>query len=390
VYRASQLRIPVVLGTATPSLESLNNALSGRYRHVFLDERAGGAAAPRLHLIDMRMQEIHEGFSIGLQEQIRTRLQASQQVLVFLNRRGFAPLLQCLDCGWIAECPRCERSYTLHQQPAALRCHHCEASKPLPYACPNCKGSHLGGIGQGTERSETWLQQVFPDFPVIRIDRDTTRAAGSLQQKMDSVRSGLPCILLGTQMLAKGHHFPNVTLAAILDADSGLFSADFRGQENLGQLLTQVAGRSGRGETAGLVLIQSYHVQHPLLQQLTTQGYGSFARVLLEERKQGGLPPFAHLVLFRAESTKRELPLEFLQRCKSLAMEMKHNRVEIHGPMPSPLGKKAGLFRAQLLLLSPQRKPLHDLVHRVVPSLEQEKTAKKVRWLIDVDPIDFS
>lgn len=390
VYRASELRIPILLGSATPSLETLNNALTGRYRHLHLRERAGTANPPRLQLVDMRIQEIREGFSLTLRQHIRARLEANQQVMVFLNRRGFAPLLQCQDCGWIAECPRCERSYTLHQQPAALRCHHCDASKALPARCPTCHGGNLGGIGQGTERSEAFLQQEFPDFPVIRIDRDTTRAAGSLQDKMNLVHSGLPCILLGTQMLAKGHHFPKVTLVAILDADGGLFSADFRGQENLGQLLTQVAGRAGRGDQHGLVLIQSFHVQHPGLQHLINEGYGSFARSILAERKLGGLPPFAHLVLLRAEAASRELPLAFLQRATALIGDLRQGKVNIFGPMPSPLGKKAGLFRAQIILQADNRKRLQRLCHALVPLLEQEKLARQVRWQLDVDPLDFS
>ncbi len=390
VYRASQLKVPVLLGSATPSLETLQNALSGRYRHLALTARAGSASMPRLQLVDMRLQQSEEGFSLTLREKIRSHLSANQQVLVFLNRRGFAPLLQCFACGWIAECPRCERSYTLHQQPAALRCHHCEASKPLPRACPTCHGTQLGGIGMGTERSEDFLHDTFPDYPVIRIDRDTTRAAGSLQEKIDQVHSGLPCILVGTQMLAKGHHFPRVTLVAILDADSGLFSADFRGQENLGQLLTQVAGRAGRSDASGLVLIQSFHTTHPGLQQLTSAGYGPFARQLLQERKAGDLPPFSRLLLLRAEAGKRELPQAFLQRARQLAEALGRHHVQVFGPLPCPIGKKAGLFRFQLILQASQRQRLQRMAHALVEQLEQEPGARQVRWQVDVDPVDFS
>ena len=390
VYRASQLGIPVLLGSATPSLETLHNALSGRYQHLTLTERAGQAYPPQQQLVDMRLQQHEEGFSLTLREQIRRHLEANQQVLVFLNRRGYAPLLQCLSCGWIAECPRCERSYTLHQQPSGLRCHHCEASKPLPRVCPTCNSDQLGGIGMGTERSENFLRDAFPDYPVIRIDRDTTRAVGSLQEKMEQVHSGLPCILVGTQMLAKGHHFPRVTLVAVLDADSGLFSADFRGQENLGQLLTQVAGRAGRSKDSGLVLIQSYHTTHPGLQQLTHEGYGSFARQLLGERQAGNLPPYSRLLLLRAEAGKRELPHSFLQRARQLAETLGCGHVHVFGPLPCPIGKKAGLFRFQLILQATQRQRLQRVAHALVGQLEQEPTARQVRWQVDVDPVDFS
>jgi len=390
VYRASQLKVPVLLGSATPSLESLHNALAGRYRHLTLPERAGKASLPQLQLVDMRLQEKEEGFSLALRQQIQRHLEASQQVLVFLNRRGYAPLLQCLSCGWIAECPRCERSYTLHQQPAALRCHHCEAGKALPHACPTCSSRELGGIGMGTERSEQFLREAFPDFPVIRIDRDTTRAVGSLQEKMDQVQSGLPCILIGTQMLAKGHHFPRVTLVAVLDADSGLFSADFRGQENFGQLLTQVAGRAGRSDASGLVMIQSFHTTHPGLQQLTRDGYSAFARQLLQERRAGELPPFSRLLLLRAEAGKRELPQAFLLRARELVASLGHGHVQSFGPLPSPIGKKAGLYRFQLILQASQRQRLQRLAHSLVALLEQESSARQVRWQVDIDPMDFS
>jgi primosomal protein N' (replication factor Y) len=390
VYRARQHGVPVVLGTATPSLESLRNALAGRYQHLHLGERAGSAALPQLQLVDMRMQAVKEGFAQGVVERMRQCLEARQQVLVFLNRRGFAPLLQCQDCGWIAECTRCERSFTLHQSPAGLRCHRCEASKPLPRRCPGCGGGHLGGIGMGTERSEAFLRETFEDFPVLRIDRDTTRAAGSLESLMDVAHSGVPCVLLGTQMLAKGHHFPRVTLVVILDADSGLFSADFRSQENFGQLLIQVAGRAGRGEQPGTVLIQSYHPAHPALQRLASEGYAAYARSLLEDRHRGELPPFTHLVLLRAEASDRELPLRFLDEARNFVNQTSGTAITCFGPLPSPAGKKAGRFRAQLILQAGARQPLHRLARQLLDHLEAQKSSRKVRWSLDVDPLDFS
>ncbi|MGV3591230.1 MAG: primosomal protein N' [Gammaproteobacteria bacterium] len=390
IYRARLQQVPIVLGSATPSLESLHNAIEGRYELLQLTQRAGGARLPAMQLVDLKLQQLREGFSTSLLHAIGRELEQRRQVLVFLNRRGFAPLLLCGDCGWIAECPRCERSYTLHQHPAALRCHHCDAQKPLPAACPTCCSTNLTGVGLGTERSEALLREHFPDFPIVRIDRDTTRLKGSLDAFMDQINSGIPCILVGTQMLAKGHHFPQVTLVAVLDADSGLFSADFRGQENLGQLLTQVSGRAGRSDAPGRVLIQTWHNTHPVLLQLVQEGYGAFARSLLEQRKEGGLPPFVNCLLLRAEANKRELPFEFLQEARTLALQHGTRELEAFGPMPSPLGKKAGHFRAQLVLQAPRRATLQRIGHLLVDQLGQHSLARKLRWSVDVDPLDFS
>lgn len=390
VYRARQLGIPVLLGSATPSLESLQNAHAQRYKLLTLTQRAGTAALPTIRTLDLKLQACTDGIAPLLLQRIGETLNAREQVLVFLNRRGFAPLLLCRDCGWIAECPRCERSYTLHRSPAGLRCHHCEAVKPLPRGCGNCQSHNLNAMGLGTERSAEFLAAQFPDFPVLRIDRDTTRASGSLDSLMQTVHSGIPCILVGTQMLAKGHHFPRVTLVAVLDADSGLFSADFRAQENLAQLLTQVAGRAGRSDSPGQVLIQTYHPNHPALLQLANEGYGSFARQLLAERSQGGMPPFAYVMLVRAEGGNRDLPLEFLQGLATMLQREAPRELQLMGPMPSPFGKKAGVFRAQLILQSARRTTLQRLGPRLLQLLESAPLSRKLRWSIDVDPTDFS
>jgi primosomal protein N' (replication factor Y) len=390
IYRARLQQVPIVLGSATPSLESLHNALESRYELLTLSQRAGNASLPAMHLLDLKLQELREGFSGSLLHAIRKDLEQGRQVLVFLNRRGFAPLLLCGDCGWIAECPRCERSYTLHQHPATLRCHHCDAQKPLPPGCPTCHSANLAGVGLGTERSEAVLRAEFPDFPIIRIDRDTTRLKGSLDAYMERINSGIPCILVGTQMLAKGHHFPQVTLVAVLDADSGLFSADFRGQENLGQLLTQVSGRAGRSAAPGRVMIQTWHNTHPVLLQLVGAGYGPFARTLLAERKAGGLPPFTNCLLLRAEAGQRELPLEFLQEARAVALREGTRELELFGPMQSPLGKRAGHFRAQLILQARRRSTLQRIGHLLCDVLTAHPLARKVRWSVDVDPLDYS
>jgi primosomal protein N' (replication factor Y) len=390
VWRARQMKIPVLLGSATPSLESLHNALQGRYHRLHLPDRAGQAVTPRMRLVDLRQQKTEEGLAPTVIEEIRQKLHNSEQVLVFLNRRGYSPVLLCEDCGWIAECKRCESSYTLHQQPAGLRCHHCEASRPLPRQCGACGSSRLNAQGQGTERTEAALNQWFPDFPVIRIDRDSTRRQDSLEEKLSQADSGIPCILVGTQMLAKGHHFPRVSLVVIVDADSGLFSADFRAHENLGQLLIQVAGRAGRSERPGTVLIQTWHPEHPSLRQLLDHGYGSFARNLLDEREAAHLPPCSRLILVRAEASRQPLTLELLSMARQLLAEQQVNGVSLYGPMPSPIGKRAGRFRAQMMLLSTSRHKLHKLGSFLANALEQLPQARAVRWQIDVDPVDFS
>ncbi len=390
IWRARQLGIPILLGSATPSLESLNNALSGRFHHHLLRQRAGEAVLPTLRPIDLRQQPLREGFSQTLLLSLRRCLERGEQALVFLNRRGFAPMLRCQNCGWFAECPRCERAYTLHQQPNALRCHHCDALKPVPQRCGHCGGDDLSGEGLGTERGAQLLANEFPDFPIVRIDSDTARSATRLHELMETVHSGIPCILVGTQMIAKGHHFPKVSLVGVLDADSGLFSADFRSQENLGQLLTQVAGRAGRSSAPGTVLIQTWYPEHPALLRLLREGYGSFARSLLEERRLGSLPPFVHFILLRAEATKRELPLDVLDKARVWLLQHAQLGVDCIGPMPSPYGKRAGRFRAQLMLQSSSRQNLQRVGNALATWLDSLPEARRVRWALDVDPLDFS
>ena len=284
VWRARRLGIPVVLGSATPSLESLYNAGQERYRHLLLPERTGAAQMPEFSIIDVRKQPLEQGLSRALLTRIQRHLEADGQVLLFLNRRGFAPTLICHECGWVAECRRCDARMTLHQRCAELRCHHCGSRRRVDAFCPACGSSELLGIGEGTERVEQALLEQFPNHPVLRVDRDTTRRKGQLEDALCDAQAGKARILLGTQMLAKGHHFPNVTLAAILDADQGLFSSDFRASERMAQLIIQVAGRAGRAHKPGEVIIQTHHPDHPLLRQLVEQGYPAFA----EKTNNGG------------------------------------------------------------------------------------------------------
>ena len=294
VMRARTESVPIVLGSATPSLESFHNADAGRYQRLIMAQRAGGASAPGFELLDIRQAELEDGLSLPLLEQIDRHLGRQEQVLVFINRRGFAPTLMCHDCGWQADCPQCDAHMTLHRRPAHLHCHHCDYQAPLLRCCPQCRSANLNPLGAGTERTEEALARRFPSTPVIRVDRDSTRRKDAMQRIVHQVEESGPCILVGTQMLAKGHHFPKVTLVAILDADAGLFSADFRGMEKMAQLMLQVAGRSGRAERPGRVLMQTLHGDHPRLRCLIEQGYSAFARQELEDRRSAGLPPFCY------------------------------------------------------------------------------------------------
>ncbi len=388
VWRARQLNIPVLLGSATPSLESLYNVAQGRYHLLQLPERAGNALHPRIRLLDLRNQGMRELLSDTLVQAIHSHLHSDGQVLLFLNRRGFAPVLLCHACGWVAECRRCDARMTLHQQRGELRCHHCGSQRPVDRFCPACGSSELLGIGEGTERVEQALQELFPEQTVLRIDRDTTRRKGALEDALSAAESGRARILLGTQMLAKGHHFPRVTLVAILDADQGLFSTDFRAGERMAQLIIQVAGRAGRADRPGEVLIQTHHPDHPLLLQLVEDGYPAFAAAALEERREAGLPPYTSMALLRAEATGADAPRVFLQQACELAGELRETDVQLWGPVTAPMERRAGRYRAQLLLQTPQRPALQRLLQDWVPQLHTLDSARRVRWSIDVDPLD--
>jgi len=394
VMRGQAESVPVVLGSATPSLETLHNALSGRYRHLRLTQRPGTVHMPAYRLIDTSCQTLDEGFSAELLQRIGTHIQQGNQVLVFINRRGFAPVLQCRDCGWIAECRNCDARLTLHSRPAHLRCHHCERRDPVPSRCPGCRTGSLTAIGAGSERSELALQRHFPHTRVIRVDSDSTSRKNELSLLLAEIGRGEPCILVGTQMLAKGHHFPSVSLVAVLDADSGLFSADFRGQEFMGQLLTQVAGRAGRAEIAGEVMIQTRHSTHQSLQTLIHQGYHALAETLLQERRVADMPPFSFMALLRAEAVNVDAPEQFLRMARELAGRIRlqlpvPERVIISGPLPAPMEKRANRYRQQLLIRSPQRADLQKLLGQLCEELETSSNQRKVRWSVDVDPLDM-
>lgn len=393
LVRARAANVPIILGSATPCLESLHNAHSGRFALLRLTRRAGGASQPQFIRLDVRSLPLDSGISAPLQKEMRKTLEAGQQVLVFLNRRGFAPVLMCNDCGWMGQCSECDARLTFHQRYNELRCHHCGHTEARPHQCPSCSKVDLRPIGAGTERAEERLQILFPDTPVLRIDRDSTTRKGSLDALLATIGSGEPCIMVGTQMLAKGHHFPRVTLVAILNADGGLFSADFRASERMAQLIIQVAGRAGRAGDPGRVIIQSQLADHPLLVQLSEQGYFAFAEQALSERRATGLPPFSHLALLRADALKAELADVFLEDAYSIAEQLleqlKIEGVELLGPITSPMERRAGRYRAQLLIQANSRAQLHRLLTPLASNLENLASARQSRWSLDVDPIDL-
>ncbi|NEX16588.1 MAG: primosomal protein N' [Halochromatium sp.] len=386
VRRAQLSRCPVLLGSATPSLETLSNASRGRYQHLRLRQRAGGAQAPRFLLADVRSQPLITGLSHALLTRMSAVIEAGNQVLLFLNRRGFAPVLTCHDCGWISVCQHCDARMTLHRNQGQLVCHHCGDRRALPIQCPYCESPDLRPLGQGTERVEDSLRQRFPGIPLARIDRDNTRRKGELERLLNAARDGDYPILLGTQMLAKGHHLPGVTLVGILDLDHGLYGSDFRATERMAQLLIQVAGRAGRAERPGTVLVQTRHPDHPLLIRLLRQGYGAFAAAALAERAEAGLPPFSFQVLLRADSRIEQLALDFLHNAGALVQTLEPGPVEIWGPAPASMERRAGRYRAQLLLQARQRAPLHALIGRLLPALRRQSNSHRLRWSIDIDP----
>lgn len=388
VLRARQRDIPVVLGSATPSLESLANVEQGRYQQLRLAQRTGRATPPTLQTIDLRGQPVENGLSRRLLDTIRDHLNRDEQVLLFLNRRGYAPTLCCHDCGWIADCSRCDAKLTLHASLQRLRCHHCDAEQAMPASCPQCGSTELRALGQGTERIESSLAKQFPQVDILRVDRDTTRRKGAMQTLLNKVHEGKKALLIGTQMLAKGHDFPNVTLVGILDADQGLFGIDFRASESMAQQIIQVAGRAGRADKPGLVLVQTYHPDHELLQKLLKQGYQAFAEQALQERREIALPPFSAMALLRAEASQRTTPMAFLSKAYNIAMRHNNQHVELLGPLPAPMERRAGRYRAQLLLQATQRKSLQELLTPLLAELDRLDDARQVRWSIDVDPVE--
>lgn len=387
IVRAQRAGVPAVLGSATPSLESLANATAGRYAKLSLPERTGRAGKPSVTVVDLRVNPARDGLSPPAIAAIERHLGENGQVLVFLNRRGYAPTLFCHQCGWIAPCKSCDARLTVHQSRAVLACHHCGAEETLPYACPRC-GSELAPVGEGTERVETTLKQLFPRAPLVRVDRDVIRRRGDMEAALSAVADGRARILLGTQMLTKGHDFPDVTLVVVLAADQGLFGADFRASERLAQQIVQVAGRAGRGDRPGEVLIQTSYPEHPLLRCLITEGYEGFAALALEERRAAGWPPWSHLALLRADSPERAEAFQFLRAAESASPDRRPGRIRLLGPAPAAMARRAGRHRAQLLVESPSRGALQAYLAAWVPAISELQPPRTLRWSLDVDPAE--
>ncbi|MDR3491129.1 MAG: primosomal protein N' [Gammaproteobacteria bacterium] len=388
IMRAQSNNISIVLGSATPSLETLCRTQQGRYQHLRLPERAGDANIPVFSVLDIRKQHLEEGISQSLLSAMKTHLDKGDQVMLFLNRRGFAPVFMCHSCGWMAKCQRCDSRLTYHSEPSRLHCHHCDSRRSIPKKCDACGENDLQIIGLGTERLEQALQKHFPNFSIARIDRDSTQRKGSMENLLEKIQSGEHQILIGTQMLAKGHHFPNVTLVGIIDTDGGFFSSDFRALERMGQLILQVAGRAGRVSKPGTVVLQTHHPDHPLLHQLLRESYHFFATTLLQERAQALLPPYAFLALFRAEAHDAEQAHQFLQHIKKIT-DTFAEKMSIWGPVAAPMAKRSGRYRMQLLFQADQRPLLQRYLKKLLPEIEKIPSKHQVRWSLDVDPLEM-
>ena len=391
IKRASLHGIPIVLGSATPSLETLANSEQQRFALLPLSQRAGTAKPPSISLLNLKGQNLNGGLSDPLIQGIHAHLAQGNQVLIFMNRRGYAPTLMCEHCGWLADCHQCDARMTLHKSPAKLLCHHCGHQQPIPHQCPQCHRPDLKPLGQGTARTEEVLEHLF-SVPVIRIDRDSTQRKNAFEKLLAPVHEGQPCVLVGTQMLAKGHHLPKVTLVAVVDADGGLFSSDFRAAEKMAQLLTQVAGRSGREALSGEVAIQTWHPEHPVFQSIQLEGYGHFARQqLLPQRKMAGLPPYSAMALIRVDAKREVLAEQFLMSIVNHFGDYFHQQgFMLTGPLPAPMSRRAGYFRKWLILQHRQRADLHRLLHALAEWVEQQSIPNAISWGIDVDPQDLS
>ncbi|QPF35443.1 primosomal protein N' [Acinetobacter johnsonii] len=390
LYRAHLENCPIILGSATPSIDSYALVEQGKMTRLELDQRAGVAVMPKMHVIDLKVAQKQNGISQQLIHEVQKRLDKKEQVLIFLNRRGYAPVLICESCGWQAKCPHCDANFTVHRQPYQhLHCHHCGTIHHMPEHCPQCQHSELKPIGLGTAKVEENLQELFPNFDVIRVDRDSTSRVGSWQKIYNKIQKSEPIILLGTQMLAKGHHFPYVTLVAILDIDSGLLSVDFRATERTAQLIIQVAGRAGRGEKKGEVYLQTLRPDHPLLNTLLESGYRSFAKQTLKERKAAWMPPYRYAALLRCESKDQELNQSFLQEHAQALRQASENSIDIWGPIPAPMERKAGRYQAHMVLLSKDRARMHFYIRQWWQNVWHNKP-HGMKLSLDIDPQELS
>ncbi len=386
VKRASGLAIPVVLGTATPSLETFSNAANSRYSWHRLRRRATGASEPRWRVLDLIQQTMTGGISSTAMKAIGETLDKGEQALIFLNRRGYAPVILCHQCGWHAACQRCDANLTWHKVSRRLLCHHCDSAVRVPAMCPECGADALEGAGEGTEQLEQVLDKAFPQAPLLRFDRDTVRKKGEFDRLSAQVKSGGPCLLVGTQMLAKGHHFPEVTLVVIVNLDQAMYSADFRALERMGQLMVQVAGRAGRDQLPGEVILQTHYPQHQFLLTLLASGYEAFAGEICSDRRAAGLPPFSYQALLRSDAHQKEDIQAFLNQAKHC---FPAGEALVYGPFPAMMERRSGRFRWYLLVQAKRRSVLHQQLDKWVLQLQKIPAARKVRWAVDVDPQDY-
>jgi primosomal protein N' (replication factor Y) len=387
IVRAQRAKVPVILGSATPSLETQQNARAGRYRHARLTRRVHSVAPPAIRLLDLRGRVLDHGMAHPLLEAVGRHLEAGGQALLFINRRGYAPVLLCHDCGWQAPCRQCDAKLTLHRARGRLICHHCGAEQAIPVACGGCQGKALMPVGQGTERIEIGLRDAFPGKRIERFDSDRIRRRGELERLLGDIASGAIHILVGTQLLAKGHDFAGLSLVGILDVDQALYGNDFRALERMGQLVTQVAGRAGRVGQQAEVILQTHEPKHPELTRLLEGGYAGLSETLLKHRKTLGLPPFSHLALLRAEAESLAGAVRFLTHARD-ALGAPAG-VQVLGPVPAPMERLAGRYRAQLLVQSGSRSALQQTLAAAVPGFDRLPDARKVRWSVDVDPLDL-
>jgi primosomal protein N' (replication factor Y) (superfamily II helicase) len=388
VVRARRLGVPVVLASATPSLESFANVEQGRYRKLEMPRRIGSAGVPRMRIIDLKQHATRQALSTPLVAAIGEHLAAGNQVLLFLNRRGFAPALFCPQCKDALQCTRCDARLTVHARAGKLRCHHCGAERKLEWVCKTCGGERIA-VGAGTQRVDDELAALFPGARVGRLDRDVTHRKGALAAVLDEVASGRTDILIGTQMLTKGHDFPRVTLVGVLNADQGLFGTDPRSHERLAQTILQVSGRAGRADRPGEVVIQTHYPEHPLLRCLLAHDYAAFASLELAERREAGWPPYSYLAAWRADATEREPAYALLNKVQEIAGRLAAGDVAILGPAPQPMERKEGRYRAQLLFRSVKRAALHELLRRTLLDLRGAAEMRRARLTLDVDPLEL-
>ena len=390
VFRAHQANIPILLGSATPALESWANAQNKRYALLSLKERANPEATlPIVKLLDTRKMALKEGVSEPLIAAIKERLARGEQSLVFLNRRGYAPVLACMACGWVSRCTRCAANMVLHLADRRLRCHHCGFEHRIPKACPTCGNQDIHPFGRGTQRLEGWLQEEFPEARILRVDRDSVKSRKQWEAMLERIHGGEADILVGTQMLAKGHDFPKLTLVGALGADAALFAADWRAPERLFAQLMQVAGRAGRAELKGEVLIQTQYPDHPLYASLVAHDYPGFAATLLKEREQAGFPPYTFQAMLRAEAPEMADSIAFLKAAAELPVIAEHQSVMIYDAIPMKLSRLASLERGQLLAESASRPALQAFLPRWREAIEALKSPSRLRWHIEVDPLEF-